>query len=242
MESQRLDQTAVTQTALGNYLISMARTVEAMVNRAIEALLESNAHLASQVFLTEPHVNEMEIVIDEHAVKLLRKAELSETDVRLLVATIKINNDLERMGDLAVNISQRVISLTALPAAAAPSELLPMSAAVQAMVRKSLGALIHRNPDLASQVLASDDQVDGYRDQIFERLLAVITENPAAAGASLQFVLATRYLERIADHATNVAEDILFWVRGLEVRHGRGKKLAAHAELAHRAAAESTGL
>jgi phosphate transport system protein len=107
-------------------------------------------------------------------------------------------------------------------AAEAPPELAPMMAAVRAMVSKSLGALIFRSVELASQVLESDDIVDSYRDQVFERLLAGMTEDPAQAEPNMQFVLATRYLERIADHATNIAEDIIFWVRGLDVRHGRG--------------------
>jgi len=102
-----------------------------------------------------------------------------------------------------------------------------MGAAVRAMVSRALGALIFRNVVLATQVLESDDIVDQYRDQAFERLLAGMTENAGHVAPNLQFLLATRHLERIADHATNVAEDIIFWVRGLDVRHGRG--LAASA-------------
>ena len=97
-----------------------------------------------------------------------------------------------------------------------------MASAVRAMVSKSLGALIFRNVEMATQVLESDDVVDQYRDRIFERLLQSMTQEAALVGPGLQFVLATRHLERIADHATNIAEDIIFWVRGLDVRHGRG--------------------
>jgi len=100
----------------------------------------------------------------------------------------------------------------------------PMALAVRAMVSKCLGALIYQNVDLATQVLESDDAVDQFRDLIFEGLLGGITEDSALAAPSLQFVLASRHLERIADHATNIAEDILFWVRGLEVRHGRARQ------------------
>ena len=110
-----------------------------------------------------------------------------------------------------------------------PVELEPMTTAVRAMVSKCLGALIYQNVDLATQVLESDDVVDQYRDQVFEALLAGMTENPAMAAPNLQFVLASRHLERIADHATNIAEDILFWVRGLEVRHGRAKQMELNA-------------
>jgi phosphate transport system protein len=103
-----------------------------------------------------------------------------------------------------------------------PEELAPMASAVRAMVSKSLGALIFRNVEMATQVLESDDVVDQYRDRIFEQLLQRMTQEPTLVSPGLQFILATRHLERIADHATNIAEDIIFWVRGLDVRHGRG--------------------
>jgi phosphate transport system protein len=212
-------------TTLVNYLVSQARAVEASVNRALTALLERNERLASDVFLNEPRINEMEILIDEHAIRMLRQTDLLETDVRLIVATLKINNDLERMGDLAVNLSERALSLASMGAVQTPDDLEPMTIAVRAMVSKCLGALIYQNVDLATQVLESDDLVDRYRDHVFETLLAGIAANPAMAAPNLHFVLASRHLERIADHATNIAEDVLFWVRGLEVRHGRAKQL-----------------
>ncbi|HJY88340.1 MAG TPA: phosphate signaling complex protein PhoU [Candidatus Acidoferrales bacterium] len=215
------------QDALVNYLVSMARMVESNVSRALEALLRRGdtaaAELPGQVFLAEPRINEMEIVIDEHAVRLLHSGNLQDIEIRQVVAAIKINNDLERMGDLAVNIAERVTSLAEMPAVEMPLELKPMAATVRAMVTKSLGALIFRNVVLAGEILESDDIVDSYRDQLFERLLAGMKENPQRVGPSMQFILATRYLERIADHATNIAEDIIFWLRGLDVRHGRAR-------------------
>jgi phosphate transport system protein len=109
-----------------------------------------------------------------------------------------------------------------MPDAQIPEELAPMASAVRAMVSKSLGSLIFRNVEMATQVLESDDVVDQYRDRIFEQLLQRMTQEPTLVSPGLQFILATRHLERIADHATNIAEDIIFWVRGLDVRHGRG--------------------
>jgi phosphate transport system protein len=215
----------ILQNVLVNYLVSQARTVESSVNRALWALLERNDRLASEVFLTEPRINEMEILIDEHAIRMLRQPNLLDTEVRLIVATLKINNDLERMGDLAVNLSERAISLAGMGEVNLPVQLEPMTTAVRAMVSKCLGALIYQNVDLATQVLESDDVVDQYRDQLFEALLVGMTQDPALAAPNLHFVLASRHLERIADHATNIAEDVLFWVRGLEVRHGRAKLL-----------------
>jgi phosphate transport system protein len=210
---------------LVNYLVSMARTVEGAMNRALDAIvsLESSrtANLPGEVFLLEPRINEMEIVIDEHAIRLLRRGSFTDDEMRLIVAALKINNDLERIGDIAVNLAERVVSLREMQGAQIPEELAPMAAAVRAMVSKSLGALIFRNVDMAMQVLESDDVVDQYRDRIFEGLLQRMTQEPELVSPGMQFVLATRHLERIADHATNIAEDIIFWVRGLDVRHGR---------------------
>jgi len=225
MAATRTSGEGILQTVLMNYLISQARTVEASVNRALAALLGRNERLASEVFLTEPRINEMEIVIDEHAVRMLGHGDLDEADVRLVVAALKINNDLERMGDLAVNLAERAISLGTMGPVELPTELEPMTTAVRAMVSKCLGALIYENVDLATQVLESDDAVDQYRDRVFEALLAGIAENASKAAPNLQLVLASRHLERIADHSTNIAEDVLFWVRGLEVRHGRSRRL-----------------
>jgi phosphate transport system protein len=230
MASTKTSTDGIFQSVLVNYLVSQARTVEAAVNRALWALLERDERLASEVFLTEPRINEMEILIDEHAIRMLRQADLLDTDVRLIVATLKINNDLERMGDLAVNLCERAISLAAMGDIHVPDEFEPMTTAVRAMVSKCLGALIYQNVELATQVLECDDLVDRYRDQIFEALLAGMSQDPALAGPNLHFVLASRHLERIADHATNIAEDVLFWVRGLEVRHGRAKQMDATTE------------
>lgn len=210
---------------LTNYLVSMARSVEINVERALTALLQSGSYEPRQspgeIFLLEPRINEMEIVIDDHAVRMLRAGNLSSEEIRQVVATLKITNDLERMGDFAVNLAERIISLTEMHPVPAPPELEPMVAAVRAMIKKSLGALIFKNVVLAGEVLESDDLVDRYRDEIFERLLEGMRESSGDVAPNLQLVLASRYLERLADHATNIAEDIIFWVRGLDVRHGR---------------------
>jgi phosphate transport system protein len=240
MEATKTSSEGIFQSVLVNYLVSQARTVEATVNKALWALLERNDRLASEVFLTEPRINEMEILIDEHAIRIIRQGDLLDTDVRLIVATLKINNDLERMADLAVNLCERAISLAAMGDIHVPEEFEPMATAVRAMVAKCLGALIQQNVELATQVLEGDDLVDRYRDQIFETLLSGITQDPAQAAPNLHFVLASRHLERISDHATNIAEDVLFWVRGLEVRHGRAKQLDANAE-GPKAAAATAG-
>ena len=217
---------AVLYDTLVNYLVSMARVVETAMNRALDAIVGfDGAHTAAlpgEVFLLEPRINEMEIMIDELAIRLLRRGSFNDDEMRLIVASLKITNDLERIGDIAVNLAERVISLRDMPDAKIPEELAPMAEAVRSMVSRSLGALIFRNAEMATQVLESDDIVDQYRDRIFENVLQHMTQNVALVSPGMQFVLATRHLERIADHATNIAEDIIFWVRGLDVRHGRG--------------------
>ena len=224
---------AVLYDTLVNYLVSMARTVEGAMNRALDAIVSVDASrtsaLPGEVFLLEPRINEMEIVIDEHAIRLLRRGAFSDDEMRLIVAALKITNDLERIGDLAVNLAQCAVTLREMPSSELPEELTPMASAVRAMVSKSLGALIFRNVEMANQVLISDDVVDQYRDRIFEKLLDHMTRQAMPVSPGMQFILATRHLERIADHATNIAEDIIFWVRGLDVRHGRGRAIQPEA-------------
>jgi len=234
MATAAQNNNAVYQDVLTNYLISMARTVELSVNRALDALREKSISESEkgvgEIFLLEPRVNEMEMVIDDFSVRLLRDGLLAEEEIRQIVATLKITNDLERMGDMAVNLAERIISLARMPSVTQPPELEPMVEAVGAMVRKSLGALIFRNVVLAGEVLESDDLVDRYRDQIFERLMDSMTKRPAEVAPGLQLMLVSRHLERLADHATNIAEDIIFWVRGLDVRHGRGRAASTLAQ------------
>src|SRR3984957_1836728 len=178
------------EDVLANYLISMARTVESSVGHALNALLQPNperaGELSSQVFLVEPRVNEMEMLIDDHAVRMLRTGLLDDEDIRRVVASQKIANDLERIGDLAVDISERVISLAGMNVTEMPRDLEPMSGAVRAMLGRSLGALIFRNVVLAAEVLESDDIVDRYRDQIFEHLLAEMMQEPSQAAPHMQ--------------------------------------------------------
>src|SRR5260370_11316692 len=191
---------AVLYDVLVNYLVSMARTVEGAMNRALDAVtsLDSTgtSALPSEVFLLEPRINEMEIVIDEHAIRLLRRGSFSDDEMRLIVAALKITNDLERIGDLAVNLAQGAVSLREMPGARIPEELAPMALAVRAMVSKSLGALIFRNVEMATQVLEAADVVDQYPDRIFENLLATMTRQATPVTSGMQFILSTPHLQR----------------------------------------------
>src|SRR6184192_3413576 len=156
----RITESVILDTLM-NYLVSMARTVESAMNRALDAIVgldnPRTAALPGEVFLLEPRINQMEIVIDEHAIRLLRQSSFPEDELRLIVAALKLNNDLERIGDLAVNLAERVVSLRDMPGAQIPEELSPMASAVRVMVAQSLGALISRNVEMATTVLESDD-------------------------------------------------------------------------------------
>src|ERR1035437_9210695 len=159
------------EDVLTNYLISMARMVESSVVYALDALMRPNLEragaLSSQVFLVEPRVNEMEMLIDDHAVRMLRTALLDDEEIRRVVASQKIANDLERIGDLAVNISERVISLAGMNVTETPLDLEPMAGAVGGRLGRSRGALIFRNVILAGEVLEGDEVGARYRNQIF---------------------------------------------------------------------------
>jgi phosphate transport system protein len=207
--------------ALASFLSRMAKTVQLNVENVIEALLKNNVELARTVINSESSINAMECVIDENAVRSLIGRAVQEHEARLVIATVKINNDLERMGDLAVSIAKRVISLAALPPVQTPPELIAMAEPVKAMTQKSLGALLSHDLVAATEVLESEDLVDEYRDRVYQRLLAAMEAAPRKVQSNFQLLLASRYLERIADHCTNIAEDIFYWVRGVDVRHGK---------------------
>jgi len=207
--------------ALIPFLSRMAQTVCANVENAIDALLKHNVQLAREVVTSESTINAMECVIDENSVRALIGRTVQENEARLIIATVKINNDLERMGDLAVSIAKRVISLADMPRVQTPPELVAMAKPVRSMTQKSLGALLSRDLVAATEALESEDLVDEYRDKVYQRLLAAMEATPTKVQPNFQLLLASRYLERIADHCTNIAEDIFYWVRGVDIRHGK---------------------
>jgi phosphate transport system protein len=141
------------------------------------------------------------------------------TDLRLLTSAIKINNDLERMGDLAVNIVERALSLINEPLIKPLIDIPAMSTRVQSMIRKSLDAFVKRDAELARTVLVSDDAVDELRDSIYEELISYMERDPKTIRQGINLMFVARNLERLADHATNIAEDVLFLVEGVDVRH-----------------------
>jgi phosphate transport system protein len=164
-------------------------------------------------------INQSERVIDEMAVDLLAMQQPMATDLRFVLAVLKINSDLERVGDLAVNIAQRSLDLTQEVEIEVPVDIARMTMAVSTMVRRALESFLSAKADVAQAVLEMDNIVDRMKDEAFVNLVAQMTRNPDRVRAYLDVLLITRYLERIADHATNIAEDVIFWVSGADVRH-----------------------
>ena len=200
-------------------LLEMAGVVESAIHKSVVSLVERDESAAQEVLRNEARINQMEIRIDDFAVGLLALHQPMARDLRLLTAAIKINSDLERMGDLAVNIVERALSLMHQQPVKPLIDIPRMAKLVESMVRKSLDAFVKRDPDLARAVLLSDDAVDELRDAIYQELISFMQKDPSTVSPSLDLIFVARNLERIADHATNIAEDVLFLVQGVDVRH-----------------------
>ena len=200
-------------------LLEMAGLVEQAVHKSVLSLVERDENEAQDVLRNEARINQMEIEIDDFAVGLLALYQPMARDLRFLTAAIKINGDLERMGDLAVNTVERALSLMHQPEVKPLIDIPQMAKLVESMVRRSLDAFVKRDSELARTVLLSDDAVDDLRDAIYQELIGFMQRNPATISRALDLIFIARNLERIADHATNIAEDVLFLVQGVDVRH-----------------------
>ncbi len=204
---------------LQDKLLEMAGLVEAAIHSSVLSLVERDESYAQEVLRNEARINQMEIEIDDQAVGLLALYQPMAKDLRFLTAAIKINSDLERMGDLAVNIVERSLSLIHRPPVKPLIDIPHMARLTEAMVRKSIDAFVQRDAQLAREVLLSDDAVDDLRDAIYMELVRFMESDPSLISRSLDLIFVARNLERIADHATNIAEDVLFLVQGVDVRH-----------------------
>jgi phosphate transport system protein len=200
-------------------LLWMGSLSERAVHQAVQAVLDAEEHLAETVLEEENAINEMQIEIDERVTRLLAQQQLVAVDLRFILAVSRINNDLERIGDQAVNIAQSGLRILRHPQVKPYVDLPRMSEIAEGMVRDSLNALVRADVDLARSVLARDDQVDLLRDQMFRELLTYMMENSAVVFPAFELILVAKNLERIGDHATNIAEDVIYMVAGRDVRH-----------------------
>jgi phosphate transport system protein len=201
----------------------MGSLAERAVHQSVQSVLESKESLAHGVIEEEPAINQMQMEIDDRVVQMLALQQLMATDLRFVLAVSRINADLERIGDEAVNIAQSALRVVQHPHVKPYIDLPRMSRAAEEMVRDSLNALVNKDVELARTVMLRDDQVDHLRDQVFRELLTYMMENSSVVFPAFELILVAKNLERIADHATNIAEDVIYIVAGRDVRHHAAK-------------------
>jgi phosphate transport system protein len=204
---------------LKHRLLGMGALVEERVHAAMQALMERRAEAAEAIVAGDAEVNELQIEIDDRCLKLLALQQPLASDLRLITAAMKINADLERIGDQAVNIAQRALELNREPQLKPYIDLPRMATSAQRMVRESLDAFVSRDTDLARRVCAEDADVDALKEQIFRELLTFMMEDARTIPRAIRLILISRFLERVADHATNIAEMVIYMVDSKMVRH-----------------------
>jgi phosphate transport system protein len=200
-------------------LLVMAGLAEQAIQRAIEAYRVRDLSICDLVSRSENAINRMEREIDQSALDMLAMEQPMAIDLRFILSVIKINADLERVGDAAKGISDRVRNMEQMPTAELPVDIPRMAKLAAEMVRKSLQSFIEGDPEVAKGVLTMDDAVDSINRAAYKALTAVMEEQSHLAPQALNALMICRALERVADHATNIAEDVIFWVQGADVRH-----------------------
>ena len=205
--------------ALKQRLLAMAALVEERVNAAVKALMERRLDVAETIAAGDREVNELQIEIDDRCLKLLALQQPMAVDLRLITAAMKINADLERIGDQAVNIAENVVKLLPQPPLKPIIDIPRMAQITEGMTRDCLDAFVKKDVALARSVLKRDDEVDALKDQVFRVLLTYMMADPGTIERALALILISSNLERIADHATNIAEDVIFLVEAKDVRH-----------------------
>jgi len=211
---------------LNKQLLEMCRLVEDSIHHSVLAVVNSDDQPAQKVFENEARINRLEIQIDTIAIRLLALQQPMAVDLRFVTMSIKINNNLERMGDIAVNIAERALSLLNWPRLNPQIDIPYMAELAEDMIRDSIDAFISRDVELATKVLKSDDAVDRLRDEMYAEIEKFMEKDPQRIHPGIDYIFIARGLERLADHATNIAEDVLFFVQGIDVRH--------HAEISER--------
>ena len=200
-------------------LLELVATAKDAVEKAVESVDDRDAKLAQAVVDGDVEIDRAEVNLEEDCLKILALYQPVATDLRLIVSVMKINNDIERIGDLAVNIAERTLFLCTMPPVEAPSDLADMRAKALAMLTGSLDSLVRRDTKRAREVRAGDDEVDELNRQVFREFSAAVRKNPDHVECLLSYLSVGRHLERIADYATNIAEDVIYLMEGEIVRH-----------------------
>ena len=201
-------------------VLAMGGLVEDQIRRAMRALVERDDALAQDVIERDREVNAYDVAVDEKCVELLALHQPAAGDLRFITTTMKIVTDLERIGDQAVNIAQRALEVNREPQLKPYIDLPRMAEKAQRMVKESLDAFVGRDTALARRVCAADDEVDALKEQVFRELLTYMMEDPKTIPRAIRLILISRFLERVADHATNIAEMVVYMVESRFVRHG----------------------
>jgi phosphate transport system protein len=201
--------------------LGLSALVEESVHKAIASVETADLRLADQVIESDTRIDEMEVDVEEECLKILALHQPVAVDLRYIVGVLKLNSDLERIADLAVNIAEQAKPLAAAGARGLPSTIREMSRAVESMLGNSLDALVNLDTNAAWGVCAADDAVDNLHRETYATIKSEVRKDPERADVMIHFLSVSRYLERIADHATNIAEDVIYLVDGDIVRHGR---------------------
>jgi phosphate transport system protein len=204
---------------LQSKLLEMGGLVEASIHNSVYALVERDEEKAKEVMWAEALINQKEMEIDELATRLLALFQPMARDLRFITAVIKINSDLERMGDLAVNITERAMNLMKEPTLRPLVDIPRIAELAESMVHRSLDAFARGDAVMARDVLLADDEVDSLRDAVYNELLLFMEDERTTVNRAVSLMFIAQNLERIADHSTNIAEDVLFLVKGIDVRH-----------------------
>ena len=204
---------------LRSCLLEMGGLVEDQITQAIRSLTERDAVLARATVERDHTVNRLDVEIDELSMKLIALHQPAARDLRLITTALKITTDLERIGDLATHISERAIEMAAEPPIKPYVDIPRMADLASSMVHRSLDAFVREDVELALEVCSSDDTIDRMHDQLFRELLSFMTDDPQAISRTMRLLFVSKYLERIGDHATNIAEMVIFLVRGTSIRH-----------------------
>jgi phosphate transport system protein len=202
-------------------ILSLGALVEERVRMTSTAVENRDAVLAKKIIDNDWEIDEMEVDIEEECLKILALHQPVAIDLRFIVAVIKINNDLERIGDQAVNIAERVVIMSKRPEMGFVFDYIPMSEKAQSMLKMSLDALVNLDVDLAFKVITLDDEVDAIKKDAYDKIKEAIRRNPDRVGYLINLLLISRHLERLADHCTNIAEEVIYLIEGEIIRHGK---------------------
>lgn len=197
----------------------MGAMVEEMLALASKALVEGNSHIARDVIKKDPGINRYELIIDDHCLEILVKWQPAASDLRFITIGLRISKDLERIGDLAVDISEQVLELNRHEKLKPYKDLEIMAEKTKLMVQNALDSFIKQDTQLARKVCSDDDEVDALKRKVFQDLITLMENDQELVSRGTRVIIVSRHMERIADHATNIAEEVIFMIEGKDIRH-----------------------